>query len=467
MRFFVTYAIGVLFLTVLWTGDATAQTESTRLLEDRIDIAAKAWMKSYSKAEGEKQAARVATVDLAVPPVPALAALGISRETVIRPSSPREFTTGIVDGVDPNGNIQNGLTIQTNPYLLFGGNDLTLGSYREDGFQRFVSRIGLSLATAKGADDDESVRVGLGFSLTPFDRGDPRAAYEIEGREDPVTCIGETTSFVASSLSASVRDPAKLKNPALAEFNIAKIGKGTLEDVPSQDEVNSTVFRLLDEQREAIGSIGEVGSDEQKEIAQGIRLGSFEDCRTKFREESWNASSWTIGFAPTWISTDGSADNLDWSGAALYTTLSYGFEESMWPKSLRDNSQVLLHARYRSDEIEADSTAASGFIEQDTLTLAGQVRVGIEMPSMSRVAGADTNFLGEVAYIRSDRNDGMLEESMRYSVGVQFKVDKGLYLNVTGGTEDSEMDENDQVFVGLSVSWNFSDDPVNLPSLFK
>ncbi|WP_193173915.1 hypothetical protein [Nisaea nitritireducens] len=84
-----------------------------------------------------------------------------------------------------------------------------------------------------------------------------------------------------------------------------------------------------------------------------------------------------------------------------------------------------------------------------------------------RISGADASLLGEVAYIEHDRDRGMDEESMRYSLGFQFKVAEGLYLNLSEGTEDSGTDDNDEVFIGLRLSYSFSDNPAEFKSLFK
>src|SRR5690606_35054097 len=51
---------------------------------------------------------KLITLDLAVPDSPALAILGLSPETVVRPGTPRDLATTVLNGVDRRGNLQSG-----------------------------------------------------------------------------------------------------------------------------------------------------------------------------------------------------------------------------------------------------------------------------------------------------------------------------------------------------------------------
>src|SRR5262249_51550665 len=112
--------------------------------------------------------------DLAVPEAPAFTVLGLNPQTVTRPSSPLQFATSLINGVDKNGNFQSGVAIDTQPYMLWRGHAITWSRYRDHWPIRFVSRAQFSMATAKGAsDNDKSVRVAIGGRFTVFDLGDP------------------------------------------------------------------------------------------------------------------------------------------------------------------------------------------------------------------------------------------------------------------------------------------------------
>ena len=142
--------------------------------------------KSSAKLKEQQRKLKIGDVEvgLAVPDSPAFAILNLTPETVIRPTTPRLLALLLLNGLDPKGNPQTGLAIETSLYVLFFGRELALPDYREnaDGFNadRFASKIKFSLATAKGEDDDdESLKLTLGLTLTPWDRSDPRLNDEI------------------------------------------------------------------------------------------------------------------------------------------------------------------------------------------------------------------------------------------------------------------------------------------------
>src|SRR4051812_10026938 len=60
-----------------------------------------------------------ADVDLSVPDSPAFIALGLSPETVVRPTSPREFATSLLNGVGQDGHLQTGVAVDVVPYLVY------------------------------------------------------------------------------------------------------------------------------------------------------------------------------------------------------------------------------------------------------------------------------------------------------------------------------------------------------------
>jgi hypothetical protein len=118
---------------------------------------------------------KLITLDLAVPDSPALAILGLSPETVVRPSTPRDLATTVLNGVDRRGNLQSGLAVDFAPLFLFAGNTLTYEDYKGSRGSRLFGRTQLSFATAKGASDsDKSMRLAVGVRTTIWDAGDPR-----------------------------------------------------------------------------------------------------------------------------------------------------------------------------------------------------------------------------------------------------------------------------------------------------
>src|ERR1051326_6742315 len=112
-------------------------------------------------ADPKTQPAKDQPIDLSVPESPAFTVLGVTPQTVTRPASPRALATSLLNGVDPQGNFQTGLALDTVPYLLFMGNSITVNDYRNSTGTRFLSNTQVSFATTKGSSDDKSLRLAF------------------------------------------------------------------------------------------------------------------------------------------------------------------------------------------------------------------------------------------------------------------------------------------------------------------
>jgi len=147
---------------------------------------------AVTKDEVKDKPVEFSDADLAVPESPAFTVLGLTPQTVARPTSPRAFASSLLNGVDENGNFQSGVALDTAPYLVFAGPSLTLRKYNESYQTRFLARTQFSFGTTKGAsDDDKSVRLALGFRMTLWDAGDPHSD------EDLLTCFADRLKLPA------------------------------------------------------------------------------------------------------------------------------------------------------------------------------------------------------------------------------------------------------------------------------
>jgi hypothetical protein len=126
-----------------------------------------------------------------VPESPAFTVLGVTPNAIARPGTPREFATSLLNGLDKNGNFQTGLAIDTAPYMLFNGQNVTLQDYNDYYLTRLLSRTQFSLATTKGAaSDDTATRLALGLNVTLWDKGDARVYHPKRGPDgDVLTCF--------------------------------------------------------------------------------------------------------------------------------------------------------------------------------------------------------------------------------------------------------------------------------------
>ena len=172
--------------------------------------------------------------------------------------------------------------MDTVPYLLLAGKELTIGDYRDSLITRILSNTQFSLATAKASsNEDKSVRVALGLQITVFNLGDPRMDKELD----------EGFKRVYK------------KQPPYPHFSPPPAGT-------PDDEVDRIKAKYRKELQEWANAF-ETDFDKEREAA---------------RKRNWNRSSWIIGIAPSWISEDGSLNSLSWDGGGVWTTAAYGFE---------------------------------------------------------------------------------------------------------------------------------------------
>ena len=359
--------------------------------------------------QAENNPIAVANVDLAVPESPAFTVLGLTPDTVVRPNSPRQFATALLSGVDRNGNFQSGTALDTVPYLLLAGKELTLKQYRDHYKLRLASRTQFSFATTKGAsEDDKSVRLSLGLRLTLWDNGDPRTDKLL------LDCFDEASGKYLQAL---------VPPPILP-----------LEDLPpdaSEADRNE--------------SIRAWAAYAQKEAeANPIRLEETEACRVEARKRNWNKSSLIVAYAPSWISTTGETKNFKWNGSGFWSSVAYGFEG--FPV-LAKRSQIIFHGRYRSNEQVPDPATEGAFLSQDSLFFGARVRVGNENSTGSF----------EGVFIRSRHNADPWDTSARYAVGVERRIAENLWFALAFGGENGRANGNNKGFVLTSFKWGFSE----------
>lgn len=338
-----------------------------------------------------------AAIELTVPSSPAFAILGLSPENVARPATLREFAASILNGVDANGNLQTGVAIDTSPYLLIAGDQLTIRAYIDEPLKRWLARTQLSLATAKGAsDDDKAFRFAVGVHLTPWDAGDPR--------------------LLTSLLECLTRIPF----PPLP----------TIPPGSSDEQIKKILAEY-----------------EATKTKQPFQREMADACRASAKPQLWNRSRWALGVAAAWISEDGDLGDVGWDGAAAWTSLILGQDiwERFMPPAAARISQLILHARYRDSERVPNPLGEGPFIEQDSLVLGTRVRLGNDKLGVNL----------EGAFVREDRQSGGDDDYIRYSVGVEFRLAANLWIQVgVGGT--SGRSGKEEAFALSAINWGMS-----------
>lgn len=355
-----------------------------------------------SDNELSKQKVPAVNIDLSVPPSPAFTILGLNPETVAHPSTPRELALSLLSGFDRNGNLQSGWAIDTAPYLLLRGQELTLGEYRQSFITRVLSNTQLSLATAKASSSqDKAVRAALGLQVTIFNLGDPRLDTELD------------KGFKA------VDDMHERQRP-----------------IPRPSPVG-TPQKEIDKQRAAYEkALQEWDVAFEKD---------FDKEREKARRRNWNNSSWIIGIAPSWISDKAALDSLSWDGGGFWTTATYGFEGV---KGLEDLAQLLLHIRYRNKEHVPVPDQDNKFFDQDTFLAGGGLRFG----------SVDFNASLDAAYVNARPNDMPRNNFWQLSINGELKVGNNQWLTVSFARDTGNRNNNKSSLLA-SFKWGFSDKP--------
>jgi hypothetical protein len=342
-------------------------------------------------AIAENQPNTLADADLAVPESPAFTVLGLTPQTVVRPTSPRAFASAFLSGVDEHGNFQSGVALDTVPYLVFAGPQLTLRQYRHSYSTRLLARTQFSFGNTKGAsDEDKSVRLAMGLRLTLWDKGDPHMDDEL------LNCFANDLKLPPPP---TVIDP---NNPgALSPADLAVRAGVSAQNVAAADK-----------------------------------------CREQARKRNWNRSSWIVALAPSWISPTGETKNFKWNGGGFWTSLAYGFEGI---PSLEKNSQLIVHLRYRNNEQVADPNNAGKFLIQNSVFLGGRWRFGNE--------NASANFEGVFQRIREKGKDW--DSSARYSLGLERRIAENLWFSLSFGSQRGRQDGKNDGFVLSSFRWGF------------
>ena len=346
-------------------------------------------------------------VDLSVPESPAFTVLGVTPETVARPTSPKEFATSLLNGVDKNGNFQSGIAFDAAPVLVFWGRGITLYRYNTSPAARFFSRIQTSFATTKGTSDaDKSTRLALGLRLTPWDEGDPRTDDALHA------CYKDESDKLFAGPSAPGKTDWGPFYPPLPRD----------PDARAKEEAKR----------------------------EKILADALDPCDKAARKRNLYASSWIIGAAPSWISTTGKNGDYKWNGGGFWTSVAYGFrigkDDGDANEESFNNSQLILHARYRDNEQVPDSDNKGQFFSQDSLFLGTRLRAGT----------ANTTASFEGIFIRSRRDKNPFDNSYRLSMGLEQRIAENIWFSLALGGDNGRSDGNNQTFVMTSFKWGFS-----------
>ena len=250
--------------------------------------------------------------------VPAFDALGLTPETVTTPGTPRELVAELINGVDRNGVLQNGIALETAPFrLLWIGT--SRGDYEKYPFLRCLYHFSVSVATSKAAEDSEAVQLAVGFKDVLWESAD----------HDPY------------------------RNPDLDK-----------------------AFQIAAE--EVLGSVEDDFGDKLSPVSPTAKK-AFASAVADFYANKWRGGIWTAAIAPTWHSESGKVGDLSGTGFTTWTTFAYGLRKPVLPQigtNAPINVQFIAELRYRNGEQVIDPNDKMRVVSQDSFLAAGRIRFG-------------------------------------------------------------------------------------------
>ena len=265
-----------------------------------------------SAKEGKNDDLSKVIESIAIPESPAFSVLGITPDKVVRPGNGRELALALINGVNENGNFQNGVALDFSPYLLLFGDNLTLAEYREHSFAQFASHVQLSFGTSKGQDDkDKSERVAAGLRATIFDSGDPRMDTKFD---DCVKAAHDTV------------------------LNMGPIPPGAI-----------------------VEEIADKIKERERILEQKVK-----QCRDKHAEESIGKPALDIGLSPLWISEDGQNKNLKSSGIAAWSSFKAGYKRLL----------MIANVQYKSKDSQPAPAPTGGLLQGRSISGGLKARIG-------------------------------------------------------------------------------------------
>ncbi len=393
-------ALGVAQAALLWSlssgaaaGQSPAQPVAAQPTAAPVPLSPAAL-----EAERKLRSIKTGDVDLTVPESPAFVAIGLSPDTIIRPTTPREFATALLNGVDRSGNLQTGVAIDTVPYLTYAGSRVSLYTYQTSRATQILSRTQFSFATTKGAGEhDPSVKLSAGLHSTLFDSEDPRL-----NNDGLMQCYSEIRVFSPLDLGIT----------------------------------------LSEEERETRLEL------ERAQFERTVLRPQAEACREQFRRSArWNGTSLIVAAATTSVSSTGRAGDLDGGSLALWTSLSYGFDSV---PGLRDSAQLIGHVRHLSNELVVDEDLPGGQEKRDTTFAGVRLRAGTSSFGLSF----------ETAYVRMSAPGRPDDTATRLAFAAERRLAENLWLNVSfGGDAGADPGNSTGMSVLSAFKYAFTKDP--------
>lgn len=337
-----------------------------------------------------REAAR--TLDLSVPDSPAFTLLGISPETIARPTSFRSLSVSVLNSLDPDRDLALECSLSN---LLRGTQQMTLAQYRSDARARLLRNTQFTLAKARSAQPPgaPSTRLALGLHTLLTRDGDPLRSARYD---------------------RAFQDLAKRQQDALdrQEEEIDRLQEEidrlrATETLPGRD-------RKLAEARAAL-----TRAEEEKRT---LTLGFPEKVRRAYQAlgpEIEAAPKLQIAAAPCFVDSPEAPNQYRWDGYGAWASYSFGGKVDLPAEGGAFNgswnSQFIAHVRVRAGE-RAGATAT-----RET-TLAGL---------RWRAGGPELKFSLEATSVRTKRSSGGTKNDTLLGLVLEPRLSEAVWASVS------------------------------------
>jgi hypothetical protein len=152
------------------------------------------------KASADEEA-KVSAEAFQTPTLPAMVLLNADTSDVERPGSVRDFGIALANVITPQGTVRSGIAMEVTPRALGLFRSTNAYRYRKDYWNRFVQRIGMSVATTAESATEATPSVtnlAIGLRIVVWDDADPlldpasARALNVEAGECPETSFPNT-----------------------------------------------------------------------------------------------------------------------------------------------------------------------------------------------------------------------------------------------------------------------------------
>jgi hypothetical protein len=340
--------------------------------------------------------------DYSIPESPGFTIIGMTPEDVVHPRTLRDFAVALKDGVDESGRFKTGIALDFTPFQWFLRNQTLEDYLRVDSGDLDLDKLQLAAKKPqKRRYFNSNMLANTSVSIgTTQGTGDEDKSINLglglhvpiidhsDGRERANECFGKTL------------------------FAKLQVAPGGPIPIPlNESEVNKLTSECL--------------------------------------TPRWNDTIWTasLGYATT--SEDGSFGDTKSGAYGIWSSFAYGFDGSSIA-ALRNNAQLILHAKVINKQTVQDPDDDSLFIEQDSESIAAAFKFG----------SGNLNAALQASYSRlKDRTHDTRDDIQKLSVGLEYKLAPDLWLVATIGGEGGRENGKNNSFVLGSLKYGTSAKP--------